>query len=341
MDELERYLDRVCRGIGGPKSLRQHVRQELREHLLDAAAGHKAAGVPEDRALSLALEEFGGPDEVRSELAATHGQRLLGVVIDRALHWKETTLKAKWLWATWAYLAAAAVIVAEVLSITFAVMFIVPKFYRLMQDGLVDPGVLDDQGAAWMVAFLHRLDAAADQSTWLLLATVAAWGLFEWRVRGENKPLMRLAALGTAALGLAVVALLTWGSLAVGFCLGLPSTGKVTRLYAVDQVASIDASVAAAERALEKQDWAAAREQATRASAAVERLAKATAAVGALTPQHGPPTLQDLRSQLAAANDALRDALAAPDNPDRLAAAFRKFRDAYGPVAKAAAGDRR
>ena len=38
MDQLERYLDQVCRGIGGPRSLRQHIRQELREHLLDAAA---------------------------------------------------------------------------------------------------------------------------------------------------------------------------------------------------------------------------------------------------------------------------------------------------------------
>ena len=31
-----------------------------------------------------------------------------------------------------------------------------------------------------------------------------AWGLFEWRVRSENKPFMRLSALGTAALGLTV-----------------------------------------------------------------------------------------------------------------------------------------
>ena len=40
MDKLEQYLDQVCRGIAGPRSLRQHVRQELREHLLDAAAAH-------------------------------------------------------------------------------------------------------------------------------------------------------------------------------------------------------------------------------------------------------------------------------------------------------------
>src|SRR5262249_34781262 len=109
MDKLEHYLDQVCRSIGGPRSLRQHVRQELREHLLDAVAGHKAAGLPEELALDRALEEFGGPEQVRSELEATHGHRLMPVVIDKAMQWKEKTMRAKWLWMSWTYVAASAV----------------------------------------------------------------------------------------------------------------------------------------------------------------------------------------------------------------------------------------
>src|SRR5205823_4108950 len=107
MDKLEQYLDRVCRSIGGPRSLRQHVRQELREHLRDAVAEHRAAGLSEEEALDRALADFGGPEEVRSELEATHGHRLLPVVIDKAMQWKERTMKAKWLWTTWSYLVAA------------------------------------------------------------------------------------------------------------------------------------------------------------------------------------------------------------------------------------------
>src|SRR5215471_8132253 len=144
MDKLERYLDQVCRSIGGPKALRQHVRQELREHLLDAMAQHKAAGTPEPEALERALEEFGRPEVVRSELEATHGHRMMAVVIDKAMQWKEMTMKAKWLWTAWAYLAAAAVIALELLWITFAVIYLVPKFQRLMVDGVVDPAVLDE-----------------------------------------------------------------------------------------------------------------------------------------------------------------------------------------------------
>ena len=102
MDKLEQYLDQVCRSVGGPRALRQHIRQELREHLQDAVAGHKAAGLTEEAALDRALEEFGRPEDVRSDLEAAHGQRMLAVVIDRAMHWKEMTMRAKWLWTTWA-----------------------------------------------------------------------------------------------------------------------------------------------------------------------------------------------------------------------------------------------
>ncbi len=106
MDKLEQYLDQVCRSIGGPRAMRQHVRQELREHLRDAVAQHQAAGLPEDEALARALEEFGKPEEVRSELEATHGHRMMAVVIDKAMQWKEMTMRAKWLWTTWAYLGS-------------------------------------------------------------------------------------------------------------------------------------------------------------------------------------------------------------------------------------------
>src|SRR5688572_28432611 len=97
-DKLERYLDQVCRGIAGPRELRQHVRQELRGHLMDAVAEHRTAGLDEATAVERALADFGGPEEVRAELEATHGHRLLGVIIDKAMQWKETTMKGKYLW---------------------------------------------------------------------------------------------------------------------------------------------------------------------------------------------------------------------------------------------------
>jgi hypothetical protein len=283
MDKLEQYLDRVCRSIGGPRSLRQHVRQELREHLLDAAAQYRSAGLSEEAALDRALADFGGPEEVREELEATHGHRLMAVVIDKAMQWQERTMKAKWLWTTWAYLALAAVVVLEVLLITFNVIFIIPKFQRLMQYGIIDPAIIQEQGVSWMPGFLNGLSyVGGHYTTFLLLAAVAAVGLFEWRVRGENKPFIRLSALGTAAVGLMVVVMLMAGALVISFTLGVPAVGRIARPFALQQTATIDTSVGALEQALAAKNWDAMQAEATRAAGAVSRLEGAAPAVPAL-----------------------------------------------------------
>jgi hypothetical protein len=339
MDKLERYLDQVCRGVGGPKALRQHVRQELREHLLDAAAGHRAAGLSEEAALERALEDFGGPEEVRAGLEEAHGYRLLPVVIDKAMQWKERTMRAKWLWATWAHLALAGVIALEVLWITFAVIFLVPKFQRLTRDGLIDPAVLAEQGVGWMASFLGGLSyVGGHYTTWLLLAAVVACGLFEWRVRGENKSLIRLSAWGTLAALLMVPAVLTAGSLVIPYQLAAPSSGRIAKSFATEQIANIDTSSAAIEQALAKKDWGALQEQTNRAAEALDRLAAAGPAVGSLTPRYGPPTLDEVRAQLKAASGYLAEARQAAREQDagRAEAAVRGFHESYGPVGKAA-----
>jgi hypothetical protein len=339
MDKLERYLDQVCRGVGGPRELRQHVRQELREHLLDAAAGHKAAGLSEAEALERALADFGGPEEVRAGLEEAHGYRLLPVVIDKAMQWKERTMRAKWLWATWAHLALAGVLALELAWITFAVIFLVPKFRRLTQAGLIDPAVLEEHGVAWMGSFLGGLSyVGGHYTTWLLLAAVVACGLFEWRVRGENKSLIRLSAWGTLAAALMVPAVLTAGSLVVPYLLAAPTSGLVARSFATEQLADVATSSAAIEQALAKQDWGAVQEQTSRAEQALDRLAAAGPAVGSLTPHYGPPTLDEVRAQLKAASGYLAEARQAARDKDagRAEAAVRRFRESYGPVAKAA-----
>jgi hypothetical protein len=338
MDKLEQYLDQVCRSIGGPKALRQHVRQELREHLLDAVAEYKTAGLTEEQALARALEDFGGPEEMRSELEATHGRRLLPVVIDKAMQWKEKTMRAKWLWASWAYLAVVGVIVLEVFTITFANLYLVPKYQRLTRDGLIDQEGLQEAGIGWVTSFLRGLETVGGKSTYILLGTVAGWALFEWRVRSENKSFIRLSVFGTVAVGLMVVAALQEGSLVIPYMLSAPATSKIARSYALEQIARIDESVRAGEQALAKKDWETISEQANRAAEAADRLAQSAAAVGALTPFHGSPTTADLRAQLRLANECLLEAREASRQKDaaRLQRALQKFHERFAPVAQAA-----
>jgi hypothetical protein len=335
MGKLEHYLDQVCRSIGGPKALRQHVRQELREHLLDAAAEHRSAGLSQEEALDRALADFGGPEQMRSELEATHGHRLLPVVIDKAMQWKERTMQTKWLWTTWTYLALAGVSALEVLWIAFASMFLVPKFQKLMAEGMLDPAIFDEQGVAWMPSFVVGVRDVGDYTTWIALGALVAWAAFEWCVYSDNKTFMRLSALGTAAVGLMVVAVLMAGSLSIPFMLAMPALQRIARPFAVEQTDGIDASLTVLEQALAKKDWQTMPEQMDRAVRATRSL---RAALPALRQARGSPTVAELRAQLQTVNDIIQEASQAVQEKDaqRLEAALKKFHESYAPLREAA-----
>ena len=334
MDRLESYLDQICRSMGGPRSLREHVRQELREHLLDARDRHRAAGLSDDEALASALEEFGRPEDLRLELEATHGHRMLAVVIDRAMQWKERTMRAKWLWSSWANLTLGLVIIFELLFIAFNVYFIFPKYQAIVSNVFTNAESLRQPGALWMPVFLNRLKTVEEHHAWwILLAAAVAIGLFEWRVRGENKTLMRLSALGTSALGLFLVVIVMTVSLVVTFCLATPDLVPMVRPWAVEQVASIDAAIDGIEQARVKKEWDTMRERAEQASSAAERLARGPA-LRSLLGRSASPTLGELRNIVQATSENLLEVQKAIREKDenRLSTSLQALRETYEPV---------
>jgi hypothetical protein len=137
---------------------------------------------------------------------------------------------------------------------------------------------------------------------------------------------MRLSALGTAAVGLLVVVVLTAGVMVVSFTLAMPAMGRMARPFALEQVAAIDTSISALEQTLAKEDWKALPEHADQASSALHRLAHGPA-LTSLTARTEPPTADELRARLKAVHDHLRaahQALAAKE-AERVDAALAKF----------------
>jgi hypothetical protein len=262
------------------------------------------------------------------------------------IQWKETTMKAKWVWSSWAHLALAGVIALEALFLTFIVMFIIPRFQMLLREGLIDPDIVHESSVSWLPAFLERLSAVGGgYSTWLLLGSAVAWALFEWRVRGENKPLIRLSLLGTAAVGLTVVGVLTGAALVISFTLGFPAAGRLARSYALEQVSTADASISALEQARAKADWEAMQDQAEQARRAIHSLKTEPPAIPALVRWHAPPTvasseraINELRAGLETADADLAEAQHAIREKDaaRLESAMQKFRKSYETVHEAA-----
>lgn len=345
MDKIERYIEQVCHGIAGPRALRQHVRQELREHLRDAVAGHRAGGMTEEEAVEHALEEFGGPEEVRSELEAAHGQRLMTLVVDKTLEWKEKTMRSKWLWTTWAHLAAAAAVAIELAFLYAVMLFIVPKYLWLVSMGRLDfEGSGDNRFILWSHSFLegmkHVMFGPVLPSILLLL--VALWVWFERRVTSDNKPFMRLSALGTAAAGLIVLVFLTATALVMPLMLTLmlAPQGMHPEALVTGSKAGLDKSLDSLEQAIARRDWDAIHGDASSAWASMFELTHSGAAAWVLLSPGEKGEVEDLRERLNTAHSRLLDVLmAAPQKGGDLTAlnaAMLRFHEAYDPVRKPA-----
>ena len=333
MDKLEHYLDQVCRGIAGPKSLRQHIRRELHEHLIDAASEHEAAGMGRDEAISRALDEFGGSEQVRQELLATHGQRVMASVVEKAVQWKEKTMKAKWLWTSWAHLALAGVIAAEVALIGALVTLIVPKEKQYLNDFWIRKTEDVDAVFSWSLRWLDYLYVATDSWAWWVIPLALAWALFEWRCRSENKTMMRLSGMGTAALMLMPAVWLTTAALVLPLAI-LPdmANARLPEPVVAQHLATADTAVSGLEQSLAIKDWNAALTNASHAWSAVHQLSRMGAAAPVLASESEPARSEEIRAHLDTAKRALGEAREAAweHHGERLEAALGQWKAARG-----------
>jgi hypothetical protein len=206
MDDLERYLDRVCRGLGGAASLRRHLREELREHIREAAERYKATGLAPDEALQKAISDFGEPGSVHEGLEDVYGRDVMGILIEKAMQWKEKTMKAKWLWSGTASLLLLVAICAQGFFSFCAVWLILPKLKEIFKD-------VGQELPRYAIRFLQLADFLIFGYGWLWVCVplLLAWAVFEWRYRGEHKSLIRLSAL--TLVSLTTTALMWWAGI--------------------------------------------------------------------------------------------------------------------------------
>jgi len=201
MKDVEEYLNRVCRDLSAPASLRRHLREELRTHIEEAIARHQTSGAPPEEAARMAVEEFGDPGMVRDELQGVHGQRLVSLLIDRAMEWKVRTMTSEWKWAFVGHFALLLVIAVQLLLISAIAVMIMPivvEHYSSLQ--LDAPRYLT--GMIDALRFFER--------TWYVWASLLLLGvvMFEWRGPKTGKSVIRLGIGASTALALTVAAVL-------------------------------------------------------------------------------------------------------------------------------------
>ena len=256
MRDIESYLDQVCRSMGGSKALRLHIREELREHIIEAIERHKADGLDEDQAVQKALEEFGQPVAVREGLQAIYGRNLMGLVIERAMEWKEKTMKTGWKWNFMAHLVLAMLIALEVIFVLSLAVFILPQVFR-------EYAISELPAPAYLIS-VENILLMFFESWFIWTALIGiAWAVFEWRCRSENKSTIRLAVGSLVSLGMVV--LVCAASIAVLIPLvrlpwlirSQPAESVVFR-----QVEEVDTAFDQLVKAVDAQDWPEASESA-------------------------------------------------------------------------------
>ena len=201
MEQIERYIKEVCRGLRVPEALRGEIGEELRAHLLESVQAHVDAGMPEEEAAASALAEFGQVDAVRGELKAAYGGSLLTLLIQRAMDWREKTMKTGWKWSFVAQLALVVMLVVGYLALLCWARFLIPPLvqgYRELNAPLTHLGGI----APALIRFSSFL-----VGTWYVWPILLAlgWGIFEWRCRSVNKETIRLASGAVACLATTIV----------------------------------------------------------------------------------------------------------------------------------------
>lgn len=68
MKQIEAFVDSVYQNVGGNKKEIQELKAEMKSHLLEAAHELKTEGKSEQDAIEIAIERFGGEQEMRSIL---------------------------------------------------------------------------------------------------------------------------------------------------------------------------------------------------------------------------------------------------------------------------------
>ncbi|UCD27917.1 MAG: hypothetical protein JSV03_12540, partial [Planctomycetota bacterium] len=252
MNDVEHYLDHVCRSLSGSSSLRRHIREELREHLSEAIERQVSAGLSREEASRKVIEEFGKPEMVREGLEAVYGRSLVGLLIEKAMDWKEITMKSGWKWSFVAHLMLAMVIAVEVILISALVVAVFPRLVHEYE-------ILGRQSPEIFKSVFRWIRILVD--TWYIWVAIiaAGWGIFEWKCRSENKSIIRMT-FGTLG-SLVMLLLVCLVSLSVVFSYyQLPGLTRMqqTESVVLVEVTRADTSFSRLSRAVEEQDWEAA-----------------------------------------------------------------------------------
>jgi hypothetical protein len=229
------------------------LREELKEHLEEAVEANLAEGMAAEEAVSKAIEEFGEPGMVREGLQGIYGQRLISVLMERAMEWKESTIKSGWKWSFVAHFTLAVTILAQLALLLFLLVYVVPTVTgNFEMQGLSIPD--------HMQLIINLADFVLNHPLIVITAVVLGLYLFEWKYRGENKPTIRLALGSVVSLTLVLAVGATSVTSIVSFIGTLHLLHQPREETVVSKFKQADEAFSQLERAIDGKRWSEARD---------------------------------------------------------------------------------
>lgn len=326
MKDIDRYLDQACRCVSGPIALRQHLREELKEHLKEAIEELVATGMSQDEATRKAIEGLGEPEMIREGLQSVYGQSVTSLFVDKAMEWKERTMKAEWKWNFAAQSGLVLIIGLTVFFIESAFLFIVPVVVAIHHAYDVTlPGYLIR--LIEVAGLIHR-------TIWIWPIVLAGgMALFEWKCRSENKALIR-TAIGVGA-SLVTVSLAFWVATAIVIPLvqvGRMAIDQQNESFVTAEIIAAHDSYEQLTEAMEEENWPAADEAATEVRDAYRFLRDMGTATVLLAGDGQRGSISEIRrltAEIADLSDDVHDSIRDNKEPSLTSAYFAQLRESY------------
>jgi len=309
MNDIERFLDQACCGVGGSPDLRRHLRGELREHLTEEIERKIEGGMTREEATRQAIEEFGDPVMIREGLQTVHGRRVTALLIEKSMAWREKTMKNGWKWSFIAHVALVLTIAAEVYLAIAVMTYLFPSM-RAIHEHLGTPifGYLDVVGGLWAAFLFDYL--------WVPCLMVALLGVafFEWKYRGQNKSMVRLAGLSlvssVAFMGMAAICVPLTIDLAILpgqiYDLQVNLSPQQAERMLLPQIAKAHTAFTELGGAIERKDWSAVGASAERLSDTCRSLRDVGNATLVLAGEDRQNNLNDIRYLIHEIRDSSR-----------------------------------
>jgi hypothetical protein len=238
--------------------------------------------------------------------------------------WKEKTMKTGWKWNFVAHLTLILTITVAFLLLAGTVTFITPVV-------TTEYSMLERPVPASLGSLIDVLTFVHDWSTVGFALLVLAWAVFEWRYKGENKSIIRLASGGVVCLGMTVAAGVTIGFTVVplGLVPGMISHERAETV-AARKAAQAETAFRQLEAVVQTGDpWPANLHAAERLTEAFESLRnRAGFAVPALAVFHKREELDTIRNLVRTIEELSEDVRDAVES-DAIKQRFSRLRQSY------------